>query len=1001
MMEILFRKTFYLGHVIKLWQARHIVLITALLLHLMPAAQAVEFFKDDFERTTLNKSIGSFYGLPQDSFPEGADFFTTTRVWTSSNGIEIQNNGVDGIDAHSGKHRIELDIENVNSTMYTKVNLVNGQSYQLKFYARSRPKTVTTTTLQCTLIVFCKPVTTTKTIYIGGGINTYIEAPFYSSGNFSVGDNLTSWTEQNFRFTYFGPTGEATLSFKATGTADGIGTLLDDISLETTISGDIEHPAALTGILPPTVPGLVSQDTNRNDIITPIIADKNAAIALGKALFWEQGVGSDQMACASCHFSAGADNRVKNQIDPGLNHAASSGTTFENTLSGKKSGPNYTLTKGDFPFPQNSDDIASSSGTFSGQYRNFTNNINIELCDRSVANVFHVNGVGTRNVEPRNTPTTINAAFNFRNFWDGRANNEFNGASTFGPRDRNAGIYINKNGSLIRLPLKLKNSSLASQAVGPVSSENEMACRARAFADVGRKLLNRRPLALQTIAPDDSVLSALPAIIGSNGTYTNLIQKAFATSYWNGNCGIQCGTPDIGINPAEPYTHMEANFSLYFGLSLQMYMDTLISDDSHFDRWKRGIESPTSAESRGENIFNGSQASCSTCHKGPTLSNAVIYQTDENVIEGMIMRNNRYAIYDRGYYNLGLVPTDYDIGGGGKDPFGNTLSFSKQYVSNNFVDDFGVEPCKFEDIDGLCNDSSAAERAKRSTAVDGTFKVPTLRNVELTGPYFHNGSQMNLEQVLDFYNRGGNFDNFDKHPDIHPLGLSAQDISDLVAFLKSLTDNRVKYQKAPFDHPSLTVPNGHNGNQNSVLAGNPIFATFGIDEFLSIPAIGKNGSYQALSSFEEILNGGLNGQYFANSTLSGNPVLGRLENIDFSWPDLGFGRSVSPDPALPSDYFSIRWTGKLIPTVTGYYQLQTLSDDGVRVWINNVLVIDNWTEHPPTINTSNQVYLIEGQNADIKVEYNDYRYGAVIRLEWKTPNASTFNTIPKSSMSPS
>ena len=51
-------------------------------------------------------------------------------------------------------------------------------------------------------------------------------------------------------------------------------------------------------------------------------------------------------------------------------------------------------------------------------------------------------------------------------------------------------------------------------------------------------------------------------------------------------------------------------------------------------------------------------------------------------------------------------------------------------------------------------------------AIDGAFKVPSLRNVELTGPYFHNGGQATLEQVIQFYNRGGDRkDLFQKDPD--------------------------------------------------------------------------------------------------------------------------------------------------------------------------------------------------------------------------------------------
>jgi cytochrome c peroxidase len=68
----------------------------------------------------------------------------------------------------------------------------------------------------------------------------------------------------------------------------------------------------------------------------------------------------------------------------------------------------------------------------------------------------------------------------------------------------------------------------------------------------------------------------------------------------------------------------------------------------------------------------------------------------------------------------------------------------------------------------------------------GRFKTPTVRNVELTAPYMHDGSQKTLEEVVDWYNKGG-------HPNqwldekVKPLNLSEQEKQDLVAFMKGLT----------------------------------------------------------------------------------------------------------------------------------------------------------------------------------------------------------------------
>lgn len=78
--------------------------------------------------------------------------------------------------------------------------------------------------------------------------------------------------------------------------------------------------------------------------LAEFVKDKQGAIALGKALFWDMQVGSDGVqACASCHFRAGADPRSKNQLSPGLKHVPQQDLDF------KVGGPNYQLTGAEFP----------------------------------------------------------------------------------------------------------------------------------------------------------------------------------------------------------------------------------------------------------------------------------------------------------------------------------------------------------------------------------------------------------------------------------------------------------------------------------------------------------------------------------------------------------------------------------------------------------------------------------------------------------------------------
>ncbi len=88
----------------------------------------------------------------------------------------------------------------------------------------------------------------------------------------------------------------------------------------------------------------------------------------------------------------------------------------------------------------------------------------------------------------------------------------------------------------------------------------------------------------------------------------------------------------------------------------------------------------------------------------------------------------------------------------------------------------------------------------------GEFRTPSLRNVERRGSYFHNGQFTTLDQVVAFYNRGGDFNAPNKPAAVHPLGLNAQQQADLVSFLKRpFTDPRVAAEAPPFDRPALYI----------------------------------------------------------------------------------------------------------------------------------------------------------------------------------------------------
>jgi YVTN family beta-propeller protein len=139
---------------------------------------------------------------------------------------------------------------------------------------------------------------------------------------------------------------------------------------------------------------------------------------------------------------------------------------------------------------------------------------------------------------------------------------------------------------------------------------------------------------------------------------------------------------------------------------------------------------------------------------------------------------------------------------------------------------------------------------------------------------------------------------------------------------------------------------------------------------------------------------GLRGSYFSNIGLWGQATLFRDEAIDFGWG------AAAPAAGLPTDNFSARWTGSLVPTTSGSYRLQTTADDGVRVWLNNVLVIDNWADQATTTTTSATISLTTGVAVPIRVEYYDNTGSAELRLRWQTPGATGFSIVPMAQLRP-
>jgi len=576
------------------------------------------------------------------------------------------------------------------------------------------------------------------------------------------------------------------------------------------------------------------------------------AAVLGKALFWDQQAGSDGVACASCHFNAGADSRLVNQLSPGANDVTAAtggdglfGSTRSDTgqvASGQMpsavaAAPNYALKTTDFPFHRLADetdrnaslvtttnDVVSSQGAFAAPFTSVNINNGVEICGTASAELFHVGGRPARQVAKRQTSPTINAVFNRRTLWDGSANNIFNGVGSFGMRD----IVGDPNKRLIVLNsaaqpelgfLQLRNASLASQAVGPPVNSVEMSCQGRRMADLGRKLMatNIRPLRRQTIDPTDTLLAGLIDPSGSGlaaaHNYAALVQRAFDPKYWSatGRFAINNGVLTTARGRAG-YTQIENNWSMFWGIAILLYEATLVSNTSEFDGLvatglltvrdnRTGPPFDCTANGtvdplllRGCELFFRDQAAtpagagCHNCHGGRELFTSASTVSGQrpnplirlgNVLNPAVANN----LFDAGFQNVGLRPVFTDLKLGGVDPYGNPLSYTRQYM--NYLR--GIQAGESEpdallkyvhDLDlqtDIQNNSLFSQPGVSVTAaakenVDGAAKAPSMRNVALTPPYTSNGSFATLRQVLKVYNRGSNRRDITAAGDVDAMG---------------------------------------------------------------------------------------------------------------------------------------------------------------------------------------------------------------------------------------
>jgi cytochrome c peroxidase len=182
--------------------------------------------------------------------------------------------------------------------------------------------------------------------------------------------------------------------------------------------------------------------------------------------------------------------------------------------------------------------------------------------------------------------------------------------------------------------------------------------------------------------------------------------------------------------------------------AIAAFQRSLVSGDSKYDRYLRGRETLSAAEQRGMNLFFGEKAECFHCHGSFNFNDQAV--------------NVATRVVETPFHNTGL----FNIGGTGAFPEPNRGVF---------------------ETSGLAADM-------------GRFRAPSLRNVEVTAPYMHDGSVATLDAVLEFYAAGGRVISDGPHAGdgranrfksdlISRITLSPQERADVVAFLRTLTDH--------------------------------------------------------------------------------------------------------------------------------------------------------------------------------------------------------------------
>jgi hypothetical protein len=153
----------------------------------------------------------------------------------------------------------------------------------------------------------------------------------------------------------------------------------------------------------------------------------------------------------------------------------------------------------------------------------------------------------------------------------------------------------------------------------------------------------------------------------------------------------------------------------------------------------------------------------------------------------------------------------------------------------------------------------------------------------------------------------------------------------------------------------------------------------------------SNSNVASATTSISATGGGLLATYFDNLSFGSVRVSRTDPQINFDW------RTTDPIPGIPGDMYSVRWTGQIQVPETGNYRFRTFSTHGVQFWLNDTLVLKNWTKRGARNKTSGSVMLFAGMKYDVRVEFVEYR-GGTVQLQWRPPHQRNYSLIPQTQL---